>query len=174
LNNLLIRITQDLVCIMQHILLLWLLCGLSVHCLYISDNNPTLALQIPSLNASIPTSLTGQARCYEDGHGTTKHADLNDCYLATRWILTDKNSVLPQTFGKGVAADHKVPMTWKHKSCVVYLDSKQEGMETFSLLRVAYYASELIQPCIAQKPYSPLGGAVSLDKQKFYVAVVGD
>lgn len=158
---------------MRYILLMWLLCGLSVHCLYIGDNDPTLALPNPSLNASIPTSFTGQARCYEDKHGTTKHADLDDCYLATRWILTDKSSVLPQTFGKGVAADHKVPMTWKHKSCVVYLDSKQEGVETFSLLRVAYYASELIQPCIAQKPYSPIGGAVSLDKQKFYVAVVG-
>lgn len=158
---------------MRHILLLWLLCGLSVYCLYIGDNNPTLVIQNPSLNASNPAHLGGHAQCYEDGSGATKHADLDDCYAATRWILIDKKILLPQTFGKGVAADHKLPMTWKHNSCVVYLDSKEEGAETFSLLRVAYYASELLQPCVAQRPYSPLGGAVGLDKGRFYVAVVG-
>lgn len=88
-------------------------------------------------------------------------------------MLTDKKIVIPQTFGKGVNADIKLPKIWRYKSCMVLVDSKEQGQEIFTLLRPAYYASEMIQPCIAQRPFSPLGGKVTLDMGTMWVAVVG-
>ena len=46
-------------------------------------------------------------------------------------------------------------------------------MDTLLLLRVAYYAAELIQPCVVNRPFAPLGGRAGLDKQSLFVALTG-
>ena len=42
----------------------------------------------------------------------------------------------------------------------------------FFLIRAAYYAAELIQPCVARQK-TPLGGQVMLDVGDFFVSIVG-
>ena len=158
---------------MPFLLFLWLLCSLPVLCVQIDHTNPTLFNQDPPYNGSTATSLTGHATCYERASGLHKHADLEDCYMATRLILTNKKIILPQTFGRGAAVDFGLPLVTKYKTCMIVLDSKDADVDTFLLLRVAYYAAELIQPCVANRPFSPLGGQVGLDKKTFFVAMVG-
>ena len=159
---------------MSLFLFLWLLLSPSVSCIQIDETYPTLSTsRSPSLHVSNATSLTGEASCYGPETALTKHALLEDCYTVTRLILTDKKIVLPQTFGKGVAADIQLPYVKKYKTCMIVVDAKEAEVDTFLLLRVAYYAAELIQPCIAQKPFNPIGGRANLDKGSIFVALIG-
>lgn len=45
-------------------------------------------------------------------------------------------------------------------------------MQEFLLVRAAYYAAELVQPCVAMQKV-PLGGKTGVDVGGFFVGVIG-
>lgn len=151
----------------------WLVFTSSILCVQTSDSHTILADPAHARNTSIATPLTGHATCYTDATGALQPALLDDCYKAVRLILVNKKIVLPQTFGKRMPADVQMPWVSRFETCLVLLDTMEREIDTFLLIRVAYYAAELIQPCIANRPYSPLGGRVGLDKQNIFVAITG-
>lgn len=133
------------------------------------------SLDLPSTHAS---PLSAKLTCYTEPltkpspiGGT---AVLQDCYTAVRLVLAERNILEPQDFDKiGDYMRRKVPYYKSYKSCLFILDTVDpSGEGEFPLIRPAYYAAELIQPCVARKKL-PLGGQVQLDVGSFFVAVVG-
>ncbi|KAL8704751.1 MAG: hypothetical protein Q9201_002098 [Fulgogasparrea decipioides] len=132
----------------------------------------TTPSQSENVTFSFPPSLTApptaSVTCYIPG-GNIKHpVVLSDCYKAVRLVLTDPAIVEPKHYNRA-----NVPYFRQYQSCLFVLDTTNpRDDQEFLLIRAAYVAAELVQPCVARQKM-PLGGRTELGFGDFFTGVVG-
>ncbi|KAG7005328.1 hypothetical protein G7Y79_00020g048560 [Physcia stellaris] len=140
--------------------------------------HPSISLPLhPSLVAPPVNSAT----CYVPGGTIQNRPFLSDCYTAIRLVLSERSIVAPQRFSvpRGQpptppAPNHiYVPYIRQYKTCLFILDTTDPREEQeFLLIRAAFFAGELVQPCVARQKV-PLGGKTTINVGGFFIAVLG-
>ena len=140
--------------------------------------HPSISLP---LHPSVVAPPTPSATCYVPGGTIRNQAFLSDCYTAIRLVLSERSIVAPQRFSVSrpqpptpPAPNHVyLPFIRQYKTCLFVLDSTEPREEAeFLLIRAAYFAGELVQPCVARQKI-PLGGKTTINVGNFFVAVLG-
>ncbi|KAL8727262.1 MAG: hypothetical protein Q9181_005775 [Wetmoreana brouardii] len=129
---------------------------------------PSQTENVTSFPPSLTAPPTAAITCYVPG-GDIKHpVVLADCYKAVRLVLTDPAIIEPKHFNHV-----NVPYFRQYKSCLFVLDTTNpRDDQEFLLIRAAYIAAELVQPCVAKQKL-PLGGRTVLGIGEFFIGVLG-
>jgi hypothetical protein len=93
---------------------------------------------------------------------------VSDCMAAAKIILTDPNVLTPASFTTEPNGGIHVPLVLQHGGCWLMVNTHSEfsASETFTLLKVVFFAAEVMRKCA-------LGGVakISKDRQGFFVSV---
>lgn len=93
---------------------------------------------------------------------------VSDCMAAAKIILTDPNVLTPASFTTEPNGGIHVPLVLQHGGCWLMVNTHSEfsASETFTLLKVVFFAAEVMRKCA-------LGGVakISKDRQRFFVSV---
>lgn len=94
--------------------------------------------------------------------------NVTDCMAAAKIILAEPNVLIPESFTTEPTGGIHVPLLVHHGSCYLMVDTHLDysASDTFSLLKVVYFASKMLQRCA-------LGGVASTSKGRkgFFVSI---
>ncbi|KAL9578598.1 MAG: hypothetical protein Q9212_005612 [Teloschistes hypoglaucus] len=122
----------------------------------------------PARNDTLSSLVSYPITCFAPGGPMRFPINIDHCYVALRLILND-----PEIMKLKVVSARGMPWVRQSGSCMFVLDALDRfNQQTFMMLRAAYYAAELAQPCIVQQRV-PLGGKFTLGLGSFYVGLIG-
>ncbi|KAL8664257.1 MAG: hypothetical protein Q9202_003207 [Teloschistes flavicans] len=122
----------------------------------------------PAQNDTLSPLRTSPITCFAPGGPIRVPIVAEHCYVAIRRILND-----PEIMNPKVVYARAMPWVRQSGSCLFVLDALDRfNQQQFMMLRPAYYAAELAQPCIVQQAI-PLGGKFQLGIGSFYVGLIG-
>ncbi|KAL9582223.1 MAG: hypothetical protein Q9203_005587 [Teloschistes exilis] len=122
----------------------------------------------PAQNGTLSPPVNYPITCFAPGGSMRSPINVEHCYVALRLVLNDPEIMKPK-----VVSARAMPWVRQSGSCMFVLDALDRfNQQTFMMLRAAYYAAELAQPCIVQQRV-PLGGKFTLGLGSFYVGLIG-
>ena len=114
-------------------------------------------------------------RCITPDMPVARQMDIKDCEDAAKLLLRDPNVLVPQTFTTESTGGIKMPFVQQYNSCFLMVDTSLElsVSESFTMLKVVYWASAIMQRCVTKKGQG-LGGLSQMDEDReVFVSVTG-
>ena len=114
-------------------------------------------------------------RCITPGMPAARQMDIQDCVEAAKLLLRDPNVLARQRFTTESTGGIRMPFVQFHNSCFLMVDTSLEVSvsETFTLLKVVYWASAIMQKCVSGKEQG-FGGVSEMDGDRgIFVGVTG-
>ena len=114
-------------------------------------------------------------RCITPSMPAARHTDIQDCIEAAKLLLRDPNVLARQMFTTESTGGIRMPFVQHYNGCFLMVDTSSDlsVSETFTLLKVAYWASAIMQKCVSGKKQG-FGGISEMDEDRgIFVSVTG-
>ena len=114
-------------------------------------------------------------RCITPGMPAARQIDIQDCVEAAKLILMDPKILNRQMFTTESTGGIRMPFVQHYNSCFLMVDTTSElsVSESFTLLKVVYWASTIMQRCVSGKGQG-FGGLSRMDNDRgIFVSVTG-
>ena len=130
------------------------------------SNNTTELIQTTS-------DFAPPVTCLEPGAPTARKIDFQDCTNAALHLLSNPEVLLPQAFTTEATGGIQMPFIQHYGSCYLTMDTKSKLSISVSipLLKVVYWASEIMLKCVGGRVLG-VGGESRLDNDKEIVVSV--
>ena len=115
------------------------------------------------------------AKCITPGMPAAKQIEIQDCVEAAKLLLRDPNILARQIFTTESTGGIRMPFVQHYNSCFLMVDTSLElsVSESFTMLKVVYWASAIMQRCISRKGQG-FGGLSKMDEDRgIFVSVTG-
>ncbi len=114
-------------------------------------------------------------RCLQPGMAAAREINMQDCTNAATVILHDQSVLMPQSFTTESTGGIGMPFIQHNQSCYLMMDTDSDlsTSEEIPLLKMVYWALEIMLKCIAGRKQG-FGGISRLDESKgIFVSVTG-
>lgn len=114
-------------------------------------------------------------RCLQSGMPAAQKINIQDCTDAAMVLLSHPKILVPQLFTTEATGGIGLPFVQHNKSCYLMMDTdlKLSVSETITILKMVYWASEIMLTCISGREQG-FGGISKLDRDKaIFVSVTG-
>ena len=119
--------------------------------------------------------IAPNVRCITPGMPAARQIDIQDCVDAAKLLLRDPNILARQMFTTESTGGIRMPFVQHYNSCFLMVDTTLElsVSEVFTLLKVVYWASAIMQKCVSGKGQG-FGGLSRMDNDRgIFVSVTG-
>ena len=115
------------------------------------------------------------AKCITPGMPAARQIEIQDCVEAAKLLLRDPNILARQMFTTESTGGIRMPFVQHYNSCFLMVDTSLElsVSESFTMLKVVYWASAIMQRCLSRKGQG-FGGLSKMGEDKgIFVSVTG-
>ncbi|KAM0803816.1 hypothetical protein BDR22DRAFT_970160 [Usnea florida] len=119
--------------------------------------------------------LAPPVRCITPGMPAARQIDIQDCVNAAKLLLGDPNILVRQMFTTESTGGIRMPFVQNYNGCFLMVDTTLEFSvsEAFTMLKVVYWASAIMQKCVSGTKQG-FGGVSQMDENRgIFVGVTG-
>ena len=119
--------------------------------------------------------LAPPVRCITPGMPAARQIDIQDCVNAAKLLLGDPNILVRQMFTTESTGGITMPFVHNYNGCFLMVNTTLDFSvsEAFTMLKVVYWASAIMQKCVSGKKQG-FGGVSQMDENRgIFVGVTG-
>ena len=119
--------------------------------------------------------LAPPVRCITPGMPAARQINIQDCVNAAKLLLGDPNILVRQIFTTESTGGIRMPFVQNYNGCFLMVDTSLElsVSEAFTMLKVVYWASAIMQKCVSGTKQG-FGGVSQMDENRgIFVGVTG-